>query len=152
MRQRWFLISVVFVSTLLLNSECIFAQDSAIVKGKVTNKRDEPVLGATVRILAQDSTGLLLAYAFSNKDGLYEVNFARAKGQQVCIQISSLGYQTINYMASKNQPISSIDFQLLDAANDLPTVLVKSAIMYNPLLKAMNKPLRIYYKDYRVCR
>jgi len=128
MRQRWFLISVVFVSTLLLNSECIFAQDSAIVKGKVTNKRDEPVLGATVRILAQDSTGLLLAYAFSNKDGLYEVNFARAKGQQVCIQISSLGYQTINYMASKNQPISSIDFQLLDAANDLPTVLVKSAI------------------------
>ncbi len=87
-----------------------------LISGKVTNKQQEPLVGASV-VVKELKKGTSI-----DVDGKYQLKLS--KGTYI-IQVSFLGYQTIEkqVLISKNQ---SISFQLKESENVLDEVLVSA--------------------------
>lgn len=74
--------------SILISTICAYSQ-SFIVKGKVTDKLDKPLLGATVKVLKTDST--FIKGSVTNDNGYFEIE--DLKPGLILIKITYLGFE-----------------------------------------------------------
>jgi iron complex outermembrane receptor protein len=91
----------------------VYAQS---IRGKITSSANEPLTGVTVHVL---NTNLGTATA---SDGSYELKGVRAGSYQ--IQVSAIGFATLEQTVEVTAEGATLDFQLQEAATQLEDVVV----------------------------
>ena len=94
-----------------------FAQSEMTVRGKITDKNGEPVIGATVMLSGQESS----VGAISDIDGNYVINVPSKSWDKAVLTVSCLSYAT---QEKKIEGQHVVNFVLRDDAQHLDEVVV----------------------------
>lgn len=118
--------------TALLLSTLIFSQtNSKIIEGFVLNPANKPLANATIKIVTNDSNGLVKQFSFGNEAGNFSIKLpTEYKG--LFLQISVVGYITFNTKVNDSFINKTNTFILQPQTKDLPEVHVKAE---NPITK-----------------
>ncbi len=104
----------------------IFSQtDNKKIEGTVTNPNSEPISNASIKIIANDTNGIVKQFAFSNSNGKFSIKLSSV-AYQLYLQISVLGYTTFNVKVTDSLINKPSQFIMLPLTKALPEVYVKA--------------------------
>ncbi len=108
-----FLSRLTFLAVLLFSQVLVYGQS---IKGKVTSSKDEPLSGVNVHLL---NTNLGTA---TDEQGNFELKDVNPGSYQ--IQVSTIGFATVEQTIEVTQEGASLNFQLAETATQLEDVIV----------------------------
>jgi hypothetical protein len=119
---------------IVLNPIILFGQNNKTINGKIQNAKNEPIPNATIKILSNDSTGLVKAFKYANENGVFSIIVPEISKTsfKYYLQISSLGYINYNILIDSVLCSKPHVFVLQPQTKDLPEVHVKAD---NPITK-----------------
>lgn len=119
--MKTFIIIIIFFF-----SKSIIAQNY-LLQGYVLNQNAKPIVGATIKLLQNDSLGMVKFYAITNSNGYFEIQIDK-HADNLWLQISSIGYTDFNELFKSTSLDSMIPKQirLLNFVGVLPSISVKS--------------------------
>lgn len=108
---------ILSLAACVLSCVLSFAQSDMTVRGKITDKNGEPVIGATVMLSGQESS----VGAISDIDGNYVINVPSKSWDTAVLTVSCLSYAT---QEKKIEGQHVVNFVLRDDAQHLDEVVV----------------------------
>lgn len=82
--------------TVLLLPFIVFSQTTATsIEGIIVNPRLEPIPNATIKIIANDTNGVVKKFVFANEEGKFKI-LVPTTTYKLYLQISSIGYTNYN--------------------------------------------------------
>ena len=106
----------IIISFFLVAAVGLVASAQVIVKGKVTDKKGNPVQGASVSVL--DADGRIVGGSSSDIEGNYVIKNVNTKNK---ISVSNIGFKTITQNIGDK---TSINFSMEDTQSDLQEVVI----------------------------
>jgi len=93
-----------------------------VISGTVTDTSGKPL--ATVDVILQKKSGLVLAFAPTNNRGAYKISYAGIMGNDtLLVEVNSIGYFIQQHLVRAT--VDTINFKLRESFTSLPQVVVK---------------------------
>lgn len=110
-----------FLLLLFLPLSLIAQTDKKTIEGQVKNTRNELIPNATIKVLSSDTTGYIIGFAFSDKEGKFSLSIAN-NPSKLFLQISIISYETLNVLITDSILNSNNLFTLYPVSKELPEV------------------------------
>lgn len=103
---------------------CTFNYSQSIIKGKVTQINNEPIVSAS--IILKNDTDETTSFTYTNEYGNFELE-SNEKGKFI-INVNALGYEEKNseIIIEKNKEIKIVNFKLIEQVIELKEVFIES--------------------------
>lgn len=95
------------------------------IQGQVVNTSNEPIQNASIKIISSETNGIVKQFTFSNNDGKFSLKVSSINSQQY-LQISVVGYKTLNIMVNDSLVNNHKLFIMYPLAKELPEVHIKA--------------------------
>ncbi|MBC7651921.1 MAG: hypothetical protein H7101_09235 [Deinococcales bacterium] len=115
-----------FIITLLAGSFALNAQ-SINVSGFIKDINGNFLENATIKLLKNDTLGLVKSFTITKKDGFFSINIANAN-QKLLLQVSMIGYKDYNEQINSLNKDISLTIYLEKFIGVLPEVNVKTVL------------------------
>lgn len=110
--------------TVLLLPFIVFSQTTATsIEGIIVNPRLEPIPNATIKIIANDTNGVVKKFVFANEEGKFKI-LVPTTTYKLYLQISSIGYTNYNVLVTYSITGKYYQFIIEPLTKELPEVHV----------------------------